>query len=58
MVMAGLEKLRHAGAEVNALVLVSKANVSRPREVYQWLKDQELTEESHLEQIKPEAIIQ
>jgi uncharacterized protein len=42
MVMAGLEKLRKAGAEVNALVLVSKANVSRPREVYRWLKEQDL----------------
>jgi uncharacterized protein len=42
MVMSGLKKLRKAGAEVNALVLVSKANVSRPREVYRWLKEQDL----------------
>ncbi len=42
MVMAGLERLRTAGVEVNALVLVSKANVSRPREVYAWLKEQDL----------------
>ena len=41
-VMTGLERLRKAGVEVNALVLVSKANVSRGAEVYRWLTGQDL----------------
>jgi len=41
MVIAGLEKLRKAGVETNALCLVSQANVAKPREVYRWLKEQD-----------------
>ena len=41
-VMAGVDRLRSHGVDVNALVLVNKANVHRARDVYEFLKDQKL----------------
>ncbi len=41
-VMAGVDSLRGRGVDVNALVLVSKANVHRARDVYEFLKTQKL----------------
>lgn len=37
-VMAGVDRLRAHGVDVNALVLVNKANVHRARDVYEFLK--------------------
>jgi uncharacterized protein len=36
-VMAGIEHLRSAGVEFNALTVVSRANVEAPRETFRWL---------------------
>ncbi|MEE8440201.1 MAG: anaerobic sulfatase maturase [Spirochaetia bacterium] len=41
-VMAGVDRLRNHGVDVNALVLVSRANVHRAGEVYGFLKSHEL----------------
>ena len=41
-VMAGVQRLRDHDVDVNALVLVSKANVGRAREVYEFLKTNRL----------------
>ena len=41
-VMAGVDSLRGHGVDVNALVLVSKANVHRARDVYEFLKSNKL----------------
>ena len=41
-VMAGVDRLRGHGVDVNALVLVSKANVHRARDVYEFLKTHKL----------------
>lgn len=38
-VLAGLDKLRAAGAEFNLLTLVSQSNVHHPLEVYRYLRD-------------------
>lgn len=38
-VLRGLDKLKAAGAEVNALTVVNDINVSQARTVYQYLKD-------------------
>ena len=40
LVLRGLEKLRQAGVAVNAVVLVSRANVRRAALVYRFLRDQ------------------
>ncbi|MFW6414607.1 MAG: anaerobic sulfatase maturase, partial [Verrucomicrobiota bacterium] len=39
-VMKGISNLRKHGVEFNVLVLVSKSNVKRPREIYNYLKEQ------------------
>ena len=39
-VLRGLKELRAAGVEVNALTLVSKANVHKAKQVYNFLQDQ------------------
>lgn len=41
LVMAAVQRLRKRKVEVNALVLVSQANVHRAREVYRYLREQE-----------------
>lgn len=38
-VLAGIRRLAKRGVEFNILTLVSAANVTRPREVYRYLKD-------------------
>ncbi len=40
-VLRGLKRLKEAGVAVNALVLVSRANVKRARQVYHFVRDQE-----------------
>ena len=42
-VLKGLDTLRRHHVDVNVLVLVSQANVTRGRDVYRYLKDQGLT---------------
>lgn len=48
-VMRGIRSLRKHGVEFNVLVLVSKSNVNRPREIYNYLKDQGFYYQQYIE---------
>jgi len=47
-VMDGVARLRRHGVDVNALVLVSKANVTHAREVYEYLKYERLVYQQYI----------